>query len=279
VSATLRAVPCARGPRDRPFAERHDRWVIALVRRGTFHYRATDARHAHVLREGWLLLCRKDGEYECAHPCAGGDDCAALDVPEPLLEEVRRHVAVRGGDLFPTCALPTIPHVAVLLERAMRTVEAGDSIDTDALAVDVVESVLRACEGGAPRSDRSPSAADRERVHAAADLIDARSDEPWDLSDLARSVGATPFQLARSFRSLIGLPPHKYLVAARLRRAALLLLDTRRPVTDVAYDVGFGDLSNFIRTFRRELGCSPREYRRLRRGSSAGRLSSENQAC
>jgi AraC-like DNA-binding protein len=51
-------------------------------------------------------------------------------------------------------------------------------------------------------------------------------------------------------------------VGARLRRAARLLLDTGRPVTDIAYDVGFEDLSNFVRTFHRYVGCSPRVYRR-----------------
>jgi AraC-like DNA-binding protein len=260
VKATLRAVPCTRGRQDRPFAERHDRWSIALVRRGTFTYRPADASQPHVLRAGWLLLCRKDCEYECAHPCDGGDDCAALDVPESLLEDVRHHVAKPGNAPFSTSALPTLPRAALLLERAIRALEARDTIDADALALDVVESTLVAC-GAARGPVRQPSRGERERVHAAIDLIDARSDEPWALSDLAAAVDSSPFQLVRSFRALVGITPHRYLVAARVRRAAMLLLDTRRPVTDIAFDVGFGDLSNFIRTFRRELGASPRRFR------------------
>jgi AraC-like DNA-binding protein len=104
-------------------------------------------------------------------------------------------------------------------------------------------------------------------VQACVALLDARSDEPWALTELADSVGTSPFQLARSFRAIVGTSPHRYLVSARLRRAARLLLDTRRPVTELAYDVGFGDLSNFIRTFRRELGCSPTQYRRAYRSA------------
>jgi AraC family transcriptional regulator len=173
---------------------------------------------------------------------------------------VRRHVATPGNAPFSTSALPTLPRAATLLERAMRALEAGDPIDADALAVDVVESTLVAC--GAVRAPaRRPSRGERERVHAAIDLIDARSHEPWALSDLAVAVGSSPFQLVRSFGALVGMTPHRYLVATRVRHAAMLLLDTRRPVTDIAFDVGFGDLSNFIRTFRRELGCSPRRFR------------------
>ena len=84
------------------------------------------------------------------------------------------------------------------------------------------------------------------------------------LGDLAALVGASPFHFARAFRAIVGAPPHRYLVAARLRRAALLLLETQRPVTDVAYEVGFGDLSNFVHAFRREMGASPREFRTRR---------------
>jgi AraC family transcriptional regulator len=41
-----------------------------------------------------------------------------------------------------------------------------------------------------------------------------------------------------------------------------MLLDTDRSVTEIAYDVGFQDLSNFVRTFHRVIGCTPRDYRR-----------------
>ena len=41
-----------------------------------------------------------------------------------------------------------------------------------------------------------------------------------------------------------------------------MLADADRPITDIAYDVGFGDLSNFVRTFHRAAGVSPRTFRR-----------------
>jgi AraC family transcriptional regulator len=55
--------------------------------------------------------------------------------------------------------------------------------------------------------------------------------------------------------------PYRFLVQARIRRALALLRNTSRPVTEIAFDTGFGDLSNFINAFRREIGCSPRQYR------------------
>nr|WP_244238225.1 helix-turn-helix domain-containing protein [Corallococcus terminator] len=51
----------------------------------------------------------------------------------------------------------------------------------------------------------------------------------------------------------------------RLRQAARLL-STDAPITRIAYDVGFRDLSNFVRTVRRAAGVSPRAFRQASRG-------------
>jgi AraC family transcriptional regulator len=55
------------------------------------------------------------------------------------------------------------------------------------------------------------------------------------------------------------------LLRTRLRRAAERLAGTRDPITEIALDVGFDDLSNFIRSFRAEFGVSPSRYRTSRR--------------
>jgi AraC-like DNA-binding protein len=68
------------------------------------------------------------------------------------------------------------------------------------------------------------------------------------------------------FERVLGVTPHQYLVRARLRQAARLLADDSLSITQIAYDVGFGDLSNFVRTFRRAAGVSPRGFRQAARG-------------
>jgi AraC-like DNA-binding protein len=52
-----------------------------------------------------------------------------------------------------------------------------------------------------------------------------------------------------------------------LRHAARLLSDADISITDIAYDIGFGDLSNFVRTFHRAAGMSPRAFREASRGN------------
>src|SRR5262249_19578327 len=81
-------------------------------------------------------------------------------------------------------------------------------------------------------------------------------------------AGLSQFHFLRLFANALGVTPHQYLVRSRLRHAARLLADSDRAITDVALDVGFGDLSNFVRTFHRAAGASPRRFRRLAQSGS-----------
>jgi AraC-like DNA-binding protein len=277
-TATLRAstrrvslsdVRCGLGPGDRPFPERHGAWTIAVVLRGSFSYRAHDQRRARELREGWILLGREGAEFECAHPACTGDDCTSLRIDASLVEDARRDARLGGRAPFPASVLPPVPRVAGALASARRALASGATVDADALAMEALAAVLRAC-GAERAATRAPSRRDEDRVRAALDLMDAHSQEPWPLADLAARVGASPFHFARAFRAIVGTSPHRYLVDARVRRAAALLLDTRRRITDVAFDVGFGDLSNFVHTFHRAMGATPRDFRAHGGCASAG---------
>jgi len=82
------------------------------------------------------------------------------------------------------------------------------------------------------------------------------------LNDLARQAGVSPWHFLRTFEQITGVTPHQYILRTRLREAATRLVHDRARVIDVVYDSGFGDVSNFNRTFRAEYGVSPRDWRR-----------------
>jgi AraC-like DNA-binding protein len=95
----------------------------------------------------------------------------------------------------------------------------------------------------------------------AKDLVDSRYFEPLCVSDLARETGMSPAHFSREFRSAFGEPPHTYLLTRRLERAASLLRNTDRPVTEICFAVGWGSLGSFTTSFRRIYGTSPAAYR------------------
>jgi AraC-like DNA-binding protein len=90
--------------------------------------------------------------------------------------------------------------------------------------------------------------------------------QPLDLARSAREARLSPFHFLRLFARVLGLTPHQYLIRARLRRAARLLVEDKRSITDIAFDVGFADLSNFVRSFHRAAGVSPRRFRQAAKG-------------
>ena len=96
--------------------------------------------------------------------------------------------------------------------------------------------------------------------------VEANAHEPIDLARTAAEFGLSPFHFLRLFSNVLGVTPHQYLIRSRLRRAARLLADDSRPITEVALDVGFADLSNFVRTFRRAAAVSPRSFRKAAKG-------------
>ena len=96
--------------------------------------------------------------------------------------------------------------------------------------------------------------------------IDANADRPITLERSASRAGLSPYHFLRLFARILGVTPHQYLVRARLRRAARLLAEDARAITDVAFDAGFADLSNFVRTFHRAAGVSPRKFRAAAKG-------------
>jgi YesN/AraC family two-component response regulator len=85
--------------------------------------------------------------------------------------------------------------------------------------------------------------------------------EAITLADAAREAGLSRFHFCRLFHQEVGVTFHEHLHDLRVCRAKTLLADRHLRISEVAYSVGFNDLSHFDRTFRRMVGRSPSEYR------------------
>lgn len=95
----------------------------------------------------------------------------------------------------------------------------------------------------------------------AKDLIDTRYREPLDVSTLARAARLSPAHFSREFRREFGETPHQYLLTRRLERAAALLRNTDRSISDVCFAVGLHGVGSFTTSFGRAFGLSPGAYR------------------
>jgi AraC family transcriptional regulator len=249
-------VVCTSGPRDRPFEERHA-WVsISLVLSGTFVYRSDHG--TWLMSPGALLLGNAGRTFECSHQHGEGDRCLSFQF-DPALFERLAHDAGASRSAFDHDRLPPLRVLAPLTARAQVAADRPDAFEEIALemAGAVVQLAGRVrCAAPAVRPDPA-------RIARVLRELEARTVEPQPLAELARIAGLSQYHFLRTFRHVTGITPHQWLLRARLRDAAQRLATSRDAVTDIALDVGFDDLSNFIRTFRAEFGVSPRRYRSL----------------
>jgi AraC-like DNA-binding protein len=101
----------------------------------------------------------------------------------------------------------------------------------------------------------------RPGISRALDFIERRYAEPITLSDAARAASYSRCHFSKVFKEQLGVCFVGYLSRLRVRRAAELLARTDMPVTSIALEVGFNDLSHFERVFRAIHRQPPSKFR------------------
>lgn len=86
---------------------------------------------------------------------------------------------------------------------------------------------------------------------------------PMSLNDMAEMANFSPCYFNQVFRSIVGIPPSRYLTALRIDAAKRLLIDTTLRVIDICYEVGYNSLGTFSSRFTELVGISPQGFREL----------------
>jgi len=250
---------CEAEPHAPPFVELHNSFSLSYVRRGTFGCRARG--RSFELVAGSILVGHPGDEYTCTHEHRGRDECLSFHLAPALVEAVGYR-----PEIWQSVRVPPLPELVVLGELAQSAAEGSSEIGLDEVGVLLADRFV-AILSGRQRKPTDVRAYDRRRAVEAALWIDANAHEPIDLESIAGKFGLSSFHFLRLFAKVLGVTPHQYLIRSRLRRAARLLAEDGRSITEIALDVGFADLSNFVRTFHRTAGVSPRSFRRAARGN------------
>ncbi|PRZ00549.1 signal transduction histidine kinase [Marinilabilia salmonicolor] len=89
--------------------------------------------------------------------------------------------------------------------------------------------------------------------------------EYFSVEDLCDAVGMSRSNLHRKLKAIVGKSTTEFIRSFRLKEAALLLSDTDLQVSEIAFKVGFSNVSHFIKIFRQEFSLSPSLYRKSKR--------------
>jgi AraC-like DNA-binding protein len=246
-------IVCTCGPRDRSGEEQTSTSGIALVLSGSFV-----ARNRHgtsLLGPGSLFLVEAGRCFACSHQHGEGDRCLSFKFEPELFARIAHDAGVKAE--FAHNSLPPLRELSRHTARARMAMTRPELMEEAAFemlgaAVQLGGRLRRAAGAPAHHHGRMTEVLRYMAAHAAA---------PHKIAGLARMAHLSPYHFLRSFKAATGVTPHQWLLRARLREAAEKLAGTSLPVTDIALDVGFEDLSNFTRSFRAEFGASPREFR------------------
>jgi AraC-like DNA-binding protein len=253
---TVFDVVCTAGPRDRPFEERHARASIAIVVSGTFQYRSAAGRE--LMTPGSLFLGNHGQCFECGHEHGTGDRCVSFSYAPEFFERLASDAG--GGEPFRHLRLPPIRPLAPIVSRAAAALAGPADRPWEELAVEIAAQAVQLDRGLSPRTSTAGAGAEA-RVTQAVRRMERHPEDSYPLEILAREARLSPYHFLRTFEARTGATPHQYLLRLRLRCAALRLSAESTKIVDIALDCGFGDVSNFTRTFRAEFGVSPRAYR------------------
>ncbi len=250
-------IVCSAGPRDRPYEEMHSDVCVALVRGGTFQYRTRQGNA--VLGPGSILLGNQGVCFCCGHEHSRGDRCLSFHFSADLVDEVAGATpGVRRMD-FTAAALPPLPELAGLT-ASLQAAEMDDEGAWEELVLQLIAKVL-AIHAGLARRVSAARPADARRISEALHYIETNAEGRISLARLAREAGMSRFHFLRIFRQVVGVTPHQHVLHTRMQRAAVRLRCTDEPISAIAFDAGFEDLSTFNRRFRRVMGTTPRAFR------------------
>ena len=105
------------------------------------------------------------------------------------------------------------------------------------------------------------------RVEKAFEYLNQNFDKAITLAEVSKLAGMTEVSFSRFFKNRSGKTFIDSLNDIRLGHASRMLIDTTHSISEIAYNCGFNNISNFNRIFKKKKGCTPKEFKE---GYSAG---------
>lgn len=154
-----------------------------------------------------------------------------------------------------------IHQVVLNLKDEMATGGVLGDLFVETLVATLATQLVREYSNLTPRRAAHPPGLAADRLRRVLDYINDNLGSDIRLVMLATLADVSPDHLGRAFKQAIGLSPHRYVIERRLERAKELLTTSNRPLSEIAYGLGFSSQSHFTTAFRRFLGMTPRAYR------------------
>jgi len=230
----------------------HDTWTLFLVDHGAIRYDIERRARGAAGAEVWILppYVVHDGR-----PATGAGFRKRVLYVE---------LSTLGEELIgPSVDRPVVggPRLRAAVSAVHETLaRADDLLEAETRFAFVIERVRMALTRSATRVAGDDVPAD-DLAEALRTYLDLHLFEPVTMAEASAVLAASPTRLARSFATVFGIPPHRYVLGRRMDAARRQIL-AGQPLADVAAEVGFVDQAHLTRHFRRFLGVTPGRFAR-----------------
>ena len=239
----------------------HDYFVIGYVETGVQAYTYRGARH--LTPAGQIFFVNPSEVHTGEAATTEGYIYRTVYPRTELMEKVSADVAGRTATPFFKEAVihdKLLSNLLVGFHRALAQNESQLKIESLLFAA-LARVVIHHTD---PQMPARVVGRERKAIAQGRDYIEAHCGRHISLSQLSGVVGLSPFHFARAFEKEVGLPPHAYLEAVRIRKARELL-NGGDSIIDVGLQLGYADQSHFTNRFKRAMGITPGQYIRERK--------------
>lgn len=233
---------------------RYPQPALGIVLSGSFDYRASGGSATAV--PGALVLGNADEPFSCRHLERGGNRRQVAKFASRFLHEIAADLGL-DEPTFRAAVVPPGELAAKgfgIMQRLSKPGEAGAEA-----GYELAEMALQV--NRAELLTGSVSTRNQNRILGVVAHLESCFNEPWSLQELAALVPLSVYHFLRLFKAVVGQSPSQYILHSRLRAAAARLVATQAPVSEVALQSGFNDISHFNACFRRQFGQSPMRWR------------------
>ena len=223
---------------------------IVFTTHGAWEVESAEGRAQ--LTPGSLLAAPGSREYACYHPGTLDDRGIFLSF-------------FGGEDVGPRLAVPASQAMRRLRHGLTCALRRASTEGLDEIGMALLELVR-----GGGDTENPPSRRAQELVATLRRDVDARYTAlEFDFVAEAAALGLTRTRFVHVFNDVVGITPHRYLMALRVTHAARMLRCSDAPVIEVCFASGFGSLARFYASFRDAFGIAPGPYRRLQQSRGA----------
>lgn len=176
--------------------------------------------------------------------------------------KIPNDIALIGCDNdFMECELCSVPISSIELDYHKLGKTAGEVLDRRLRGETVPARTYISPREVVQRRSTDYLLVDDSMIRRVIEQLRTRYSDHLSTADLAREQGLTPRHLQRRFKAATGKKLQEALLEIRLQKAAALLRDTPKTISEIAMDTGFSDLNRFPNYFSRKYGITPRLYR------------------